>query len=184
MQRTAANETYEAPLHEVVMARQVPGFYVVDAAMDVLAAVPAAEDVASGLVVDEATVRLSPVLAGVVRDTIRSWGDLTTDRADVALVADRCVVHVRTTVFAEKPSVALIVKHVRGRRSLERAVATFGFTSRETDVLALLLDGSGTAEIAHTLDIARPTVLQHVASLLLKTGSHRRSDLIAIVLKA
>ena len=50
-------------------------------------------------------------------------------------------------------------------------------TSREADVLALLVDGATNAEIAERLFLSRRTVETHVAHLLQKTSSSTRAEL-------
>jgi two-component system nitrate/nitrite response regulator NarL len=53
-------------------------------------------------------------------------------------------------------------------------------TSRETDVLELLLEGLGTAEIGQKLYLAAPTVRTHVAALMRKFGARDRDALRAL----
>jgi len=50
-------------------------------------------------------------------------------------------------------------------------------TSRETDVLELLLEGLGTAEIARKLFLTPPTVRSHVAAVMRKFGVRDRAAL-------
>jgi DNA-binding CsgD family transcriptional regulator len=169
-------------LHEVVMARSLPGFYVVDGDLNVLLALPASE-MPNDPVVDGAQ-KLTPSFLRAVRDVTSTWHDLSHEHAGVAIIDDSFVVHVRTARHAHVPSITLIVMQVQGRNPLDRAIASFGFTPREADVLGLILQGRATPEIAEALHIARPTVLQHVKSLLAKTNAHRRSDLVNIVLNA
>jgi len=61
--------------------------------------------------------------------------------------------------------------------SLERPGA--GLTARERDVLALLGEGRGDAEIALALGISPRTVVNHCARLREKLGLHTRAGLIA-----
>ena len=50
------------------------------------------------------------------------------------------------------------------------------------DILALLLDGHHLDSIAKRLFITSSTVQDHIKSMLDKTGSHNRSELIARIL--
>jgi DNA-binding NarL/FixJ family response regulator len=50
-------------------------------------------------------------------------------------------------------------------------------TSRETDVLELLLQGCGTAEIAQRLFLSPPTVRSHAAAVMRKCGVRNREAL-------
>ena len=62
------------------------------------------------------------------------------------------------------------------------AVARFRLTSREADVLSLLLRGKCTIEIAEDMCIAEATAADHVKRLLRKTVSRNRAELVAKVL--
>ena len=65
----------------------------------------------------------------------------------------------------------------RGESSVPSALAALGITSREADVLALLVEGATNAEIAERLFLSRRTVETHVAHLLQKTSSATRTEL-------
>jgi DNA-binding CsgD family transcriptional regulator len=66
--------------------------------------------------------------------------------------------------------------------SLSGAAWRFHITPREVQVLALLLDGHHLAQIAKQLHITASTVQDHIKSMLDKTGSRNRSELIGRVL--
>ena len=62
----------------------------------------------------------------------------------------------------------------RGATPVPPALRAAGVTSREIDVLALVADGLGNAEVAQRLFLSPRTVETHVANLLAKTGSANR----------
>ncbi len=66
--------------------------------------------------------------------------------------------------------------------SLTEAAERFRISPREVQVLALLLDGGQLNEIAEQLHIASSTVQDHVKSLLEKTGTDNRSEMIGKIL--
>ena len=66
--------------------------------------------------------------------------------------------------------------------SLTGAADRFHFSPREVQVLALLLDGNHLDQIAKQLHITSSTVQDHIKSMLDKTESRNRSELIARVL--
>src|SRR5450631_3519417 len=66
--------------------------------------------------------------------------------------------------------------------SLTGAAAQFHISPREVQVLALLLDGNHLDQIAQQLYITSSTVQDYIKSMLDKTRSHNRSELIARVL--
>ncbi len=65
----------------------------------------------------------------------------------------------------------------RGESSVPASLAALGVTSREADVLGLLVDGATNSEIAERLFLSRRTVETHVAHLLQKTSAATRADL-------
>jgi DNA-binding CsgD family transcriptional regulator len=69
----------------------------------------------------------------------------------------------------------------RGSSTVPQNLRAAGVTSREMDVLALVADGLGNAEIAERLYLSRRTVETHVAHLLTKTGARDRAGLRALV---
>ena len=68
-----------------------------------------------------------------------------------------------------------------GVRHLRQGTRVGGnLTSRETDVLELVLDGLSTSEIGQRLFLAPPTVRSHVAAVMRKTGVRDRDALRAL----
>lgn len=76
---------------------------------------------------------------------------------------------------------AMFVEKRRARRPLLEALDRFGLTSRESDVLTLIVGGASNREIAETLSIVEATVQDHVRNICRKTGAKRRGDLLAKV---
>jgi DNA-binding CsgD family transcriptional regulator len=66
--------------------------------------------------------------------------------------------------------------------SLRGPAARFHISPRELQVLALLLDGAKLDEISRRLQIAYSTIAHHIRSMIDKTGSRNRTELIARVL--
>lgn len=79
---------------------------------------------------------------------------------------------------------ALLIEPRGSRDPLTDAIARFGFTPREVEVLALIVEGTSNKEIARTLCIAEGTVQDHVRNLCAKSGAKRRGDLLAGVFGA
>ena len=80
--------------------------------------------------------------------------------------------------------VALLVRELQthGRR---RAIAgergRSELTAREWEVMVLMCEGLGTAEIAERLFISRVTVRRHVSGILKKLGAEDRDEAVALV---
>jgi DNA-binding CsgD family transcriptional regulator/tetratricopeptide (TPR) repeat protein len=67
----------------------------------------------------------------------------------------------------------------RGEELVPAPLRALGVTSRELEVLRLLAEGLANKDIGARLYISPRTVERHVASLLVKTGVARRSELVA-----
>jgi DNA-binding CsgD family transcriptional regulator len=66
--------------------------------------------------------------------------------------------------------------------SLTVPAARFQFSPREVQVLALMLDGDHLDQISLKLNITSSTIQDHIKSILQKTESRNRSELIARIL--
>jgi two-component system NarL family response regulator len=56
-------------------------------------------------------------------------------------------------------------------------------TSREQQVLALVVEGASNAQIAHKLGIADGTVKNHISSIFEKLGVTQRTEAVAVAIK-
>lgn len=65
------------------------------------------------------------------------------------------------------------------REDLTDAVTQYAFTSREVEVLELVLGGMNAAEIAAGLHIASVTVFDHFKHISQKTNARNRADMLA-----
>jgi DNA-binding CsgD family transcriptional regulator len=124
--------------------------------------------------------RLPAVLEETVRDLTSAWS--TSPEAGVARPVPFLVV--RTTPLSGPQGLFIGVRIDRFQQpnSLTGPAARFHISPREVQVLALLLDGNRLDQIAKALFITSSTVQDHIKSMLDKTGSRNRSELIARVL--
>jgi DNA-binding CsgD family transcriptional regulator len=76
----------------------------------------------------------------------------------------------------------VIVEKLWVREPLQEAIQRFGMTTRETQVLRLLLLGASTATIAKQLQIAETTANDHVRHIAIKTASRGCGQIVARVL--
>lgn len=77
---------------------------------------------------------------------------------------------------------ALTLEIDRSEANMTRAVSRYQLTRRQSEVLALLLDGSSAGDVARSLVISEYTAQGYVKCLLTKTSSHNRAEMVAKVL--
>jgi DNA-binding CsgD family transcriptional regulator len=65
----------------------------------------------------------------------------------------------------------------------ERLMQAYGLTAAEAGVAQLLLRGNDIAAVAARLTISLETARTHLRRLLVKTGTHRQSDLILVLIR-
>ncbi len=76
-------------------------------------------------------------------------------------------------------STALVIEPSRTSEVLPLFVAAHGLSGREEEVLAQLVNGRSTAEIAEALFISSHTIRDHVKSILEKVGVSSRGELVS-----
>lgn len=74
-----------------------------------------------------------------------------------------------------------VVRAALGRSPVQASDSFAQLSVREKEVLELVAAGMSNEEIAHQLTVSVPTVKSHVSSLLTKTGSRSRIDLVIAV---
>jgi DNA-binding CsgD family transcriptional regulator len=150
----------------IVARRNAPHFFVIDRRLNV---VLRSRDIAAG--------PLNPSLAGIITRRLRQ--DPRLHAGTVLEPLDKETV-VRIVPLDENwpDHFAVFIERVKHRGSLTAVGARYHLSKRELEVLALIVRSLTTAEIAHRLCISQGTVGDHVKSLLRKTKTTRRSELI------
>ncbi len=74
---------------------------------------------------------------------------------------------------------AVIVERIGVRDKLLALAARYGLSTRERQVLSLVVKGHRNEEIAEHLCISKSTAIFHVKQLLTKTGSRNRTEIVA-----
>lgn len=126
--------------------------------------------------------RLPTVLEDTVRELTSAWSD---DAANVRSSARPVPFLVVRTQPMSGPAglfIGVRIDRFQPPNSLTGAASRFHISPREVQVLALLLDGNHLNQIAEQLNITSSTVQDHIKSMLDKTGSGNRSELIARIL--
>ena len=123
---------------------------------------------------------LPPVVEQAVRTVTATWTD------DPATWEPATVVPLPFMVVSVSPlsgpaglKLGVLVERFRSRNPLRLAADKFGMSSRELEVLSLVLKGFGTPQIATALDIAESTAHDHIKRMMLKTRARNRVELAA-----
>jgi DNA-binding CsgD family transcriptional regulator len=117
-----------------------------------------------------------PAIRAAVREALGATAYLTAYAQGAAMTQEEALAEARrsaTTAPAAHPTPTRT-----DRPTLPR------LTARETEVLAWLLQGRSTKEIARALVLSPRTVERHLANLYLKLGVNSRGEAIALVLRA
>lgn len=123
---------------------------------------------------------LPPVVESAVRTVTASWtDDPGTWQPDTVVPLPFMVVRVAPLTGPAGPKIGVLVERYRSRNPLRHAADKFGMSSRELEVLALVLKGFGTPQIATALDIAESTAHDHIKRMMLKTRARNRVELAA-----
>jgi DNA-binding CsgD family transcriptional regulator len=127
--------------------------------------------------------RLRPEIEAIVSKLIedRPAGSLTQSR--VVLLDEERSLRFSPLSSPEGTLFAIIVERDHTYDRVGRAVTRFKLTRRQTEVLALVLDGASAGEIAKQLCISEYTAQGYIKSLLSKTASRNRAAMVARVLE-
>lgn len=127
--------------------------------------------------------RLPGVLEEAVRELIADWrSDSGSQKTGTAHPVPFLVVRTQPMSGPAGLFIGVRIDRSKPPKSLRGPAARFHISPRELQVLAMLLDGAKLEEIARRLHIAPSTVQHHVSSMVVKTESRNRTELIARVL--
>jgi DNA-binding CsgD family transcriptional regulator len=173
----AASDGFAAGLHD-------EAFYVLDNDMEIVLAWSAERQrriVITGMH-EHIAERLPPVLERSVRELTASWATNVVKEPGIARPVPFLVVRTQPMTGPAGLFVGVRIDRFRPPNSLTEAAGRFHISPREAQVLALLLDGDHLDQIADQLKITSSTVQDHIKSMLDKTESRNRSELIARIL--
>lgn len=124
--------------------------------------------------------RLPAVLEETVRDLISGWhGDSSAQDSGIARPVPFLVVRTQPMSGPAGLFIGVRIDRYHAPNSLSGPAARYHISPRELQVLALLLDGAKLEEIGDQLSITSSTVQDHIKSMVDKTGSRNRTELIA-----
>jgi DNA-binding CsgD family transcriptional regulator len=124
--------------------------------------------------------RLPSILEKAVRELTAAWGEESrTQVPGVSRPVPFVVIRTQPLSGPMGLCIGVLLERSAPRHSLTSAAERFNISAREVQTLSLLLHGATLDEIAEALHITASTVQDHIRSLLDKTGTHGRSEMIA-----
>ncbi len=126
--------------------------------------------------------RLPVLLENTVRELTAAWSGQSVKEKGVANPVPFLVVRTQPMSGPIGLFIGVHVDRFRPSNSLIGAAARYHISPREVQVLALLLDGERLEDVAARLSITSSTVQDHINSMLEKTESRNRTELVARVL--
>jgi DNA-binding CsgD family transcriptional regulator len=159
-------QTAESP-YAIAARRQSPSVYVIDGDGEIVlrgAAIASLSDDGH---------RVARRLLAAARDD---------DEMQLGLSHGDGVLRVVPLVGASGAHCVLFVERIAQRDPLAAAVQRYDLTARERSVLALLLRGASTSEMASELAIAETTIITHVRNIGCKMNATKRREIVATVL--
>ncbi len=172
------------PSEERATSDAEAALYILDPALEIVSAWTSDEQerlAATGLRSRLAN-RLPPILEESVRQLTSGWPANAAPKRGVARPVPFLVVRTQPMSGPAGSFIGVRIERVLGHNSLADAAARFHLSPREVQVLALLFDGCHLDEISSILHITSSTVQDHIKSMVVKTDSRNRSELIAQVL--
>ena len=160
-------------------------YYVLDRDLQIVLAWTAEDQRRSALtgLSTKLSSRLPAVLEETVRDLISGWhGDSSAQDSGIARPVPFLVVRTQPMSGPAGLFIGVRIDRYHAPNSLSGPAARYHISPRELQVLALLLDGAKLEEIGDQLSITSSTVQDHIKSMVDKTGSRNRTELIARIL--
>ncbi len=126
--------------------------------------------------------RLPVILEETVRQLTHTWSTDAEIKPGFAYLSPFLVLHAQPMSGPAGLSIGVRIERALPSNSLTKPASRFNISPREVQVLELLLDGNHLDQVAAHLHITSSTVQDHIKSMLDRTGSRNRSELIARVL--
>jgi DNA-binding CsgD family transcriptional regulator len=172
------------PIGTMALPSHDEAFYVLDSDLHIVLAWSSEQQRRTVLagVHDDPGERLPALLEKSVRELTAAWATSTIKHPGIARPVSFLVVRTQPMSGKNGHFVGVRIDRFLPPNSLTGAAGRFHISPREVQVLARLLDGDHLDQIAARLHITSSTVQDHIKSMLDKTASRNRSELIARVL--
>jgi len=127
--------------------------------------------------------RLPPIIEETVRNLISAWtSDPATQHMGAAHPLPFLTVRTQPLSGPTGLFVGVLLQRAPGGSVFTKAAEAYKLSPRELQTLALMLPGATLSEIADQMQITSSTVQDHIKSMIDKTGSRNRLELVAKLL--
>ena len=169
----------KAPDLGVLHERDMPKLIILDSELNVTGSEPGALELVYRLCGDRSEVAQLPA---IVKQAIRRALDTCTsdtETAAIALPVPKLVVRATLLSGPVSQCIAVTVEQMATREHLRSAHARFRLSTREVDVLTMLVRGNTARDIANELCISQNTVKEHVKRVYGKLSVSTRAEAVA-----
>lgn len=135
-------------------------------------------DEAGNVVLQAPGIELGPVLARTKRALERLPSYRPSGSVTFEVLDEKCVLRIVSLSNDDGGHIVVFIEEINDRGSIESVARRYHLTKREAEVLELVARGLTSAQVAARLYIAEATVGDHIKSLLRKTKSGKRSELV------
>lgn len=166
---------------ELLQQRAIPALFIVDPSLAVIAY---REDPLErrGDCRMASPDRLPPLVEDTVRELLDHAPSGIPEETLSAAPNRSLVVRVLPLQSPLRAALAVVVERLKWRDQIRSVAQKYALSSRECEVLALLVRGLKNQEIADHLHIAPTTAIFHVKRLMVKMNSRNRTHLVAQVI--
>lgn len=129
--------------------------------------------------------RLPPIIEDAVRKIVQTWtSDPATQKTGMVQPVPFLTVRAQPLRGPTGVFVGILLQRPQGGGQVfNKAAKAFNLSPREIETLAMLMQGAMLNDVAQTMHITTSTVQDHIRSMLEKTGTRNRSELIAKLLR-
>lgn len=169
-----------ATSNDVILRRRRPALIVVDSAFKIIGAEGAALELLGANL--GASLRLGERVPTALQTLLERVVDVHGENPEAAVAIGDVVLRPFPLNGGQQAYYGVLVELKAEREYLKKATERFSLSKREAEVLSLIVAGYRGNEIAGKLSITPATVNDHFQNLLLKTGTHNRSEMLVQIL--
>lgn len=162
----------------------MPKLLILDAQLNISSSEPGALDLLHRLCAAPAgePPQIPEIVKEAIRRAVDAWDPTDCTARVIEVPVPELVVRAAFLTGPVSHCIAITVEQMATREHLRSAPARFGLTTREVDVLTMLIRGHTARDIADALGISQNTVKEHVKRVYGKMSVNTRAQAVARLL--